>query len=83
MLGMFASKAANPAVNVEGLLIGGSTEFFFKELISVVAVSAYCFIFTYLMLKIINLITPVKVSQAEEMAGLDSSLHGEMAYEEE
>ncbi len=83
MLGLFASRTANPAVQVEGLFIGGSGEFFLKELISVVAVGAYCFIFTYIMLKIINLITPVKVSEAEEAAGLDSSLHGEMAYEED
>jgi ammonium transporter, Amt family len=83
MLGLFASQAANPAVQVEGLFIGGSGEFFLKELISVIAIGAYCFIFTYIMLKIINLITPVKVSEAEEAAGLDSSLHGEMAYEED
>ncbi len=83
MLGLFATKAINPAVQVEGLLVGGSAEFFLKELISVVAVGAYCFIFTYVMLKIINLITPVKVTQEEEVAGLDSSLHGEIAYEED
>jgi Amt family ammonium transporter len=83
MLGLFASQAANPAVQVEGLLIGGSSEFFLKELISVIAIGAYCFIFTYIMLKVINLITPVKVSKEEEIAGLDSSLHGEMAYEED
>ena len=83
MLGLFASQAANPAVQIEGLLIGGSAEFFLKELISVIAIGAYCFIFTYIMLKIIDLITPVKVSMEEEAAGLDSSLHGEMAYEED
>jgi ammonium transporter, Amt family len=83
MLGLFATKAVNPAVQVEGLLVGGSAEFFLKELVSVLAVGAYCFVFTYIMLKIINLITPVKVTQEEEIAGLDSTLHGEIAYEEE
>ncbi len=83
MLGLLATKAVNPAVQVEGLLVGGSAEFFFKELISVLGVGAYCFIFTYVMLKIINLITPVKVTQEEEIAGLDTSLHGEIAYEED
>ncbi len=83
MLGLFATKTVNPAVQTDGLLIGGSADFFLKELISVLAIAAYCFIFTYLMLKVINLITPVKVTQEEEIAGLDSSLHGEMAYEEE
>lgn len=83
MLGLLATKAVNPHVQVEGLLVGGSAAFFFKELISVIAVGAYCFIFTYVMLKIINLITPVKVTREEEIAGLDSSLHGEIAYEED
>ena len=83
MLGLFASQAANPAVQIQGLFIGGSSEFFFKELISVIVIGAYCFIFTYIMLKIIDFITPVKVSKEEEEAGLDSSLHGEMAYEED
>ena len=83
MLGLFASQAANPAVQIQGLFIGGSSEFFFKELIAVIVIGAYCFIFTYIMLKIIDFITPVKVSKEEEAAGLDSSLHGEMAYEED
>ncbi len=83
MLGLLATKAVNPAVKVEGLFIGGSAEFFFKEVISVIAICVYCFVFTYIMLKVINLITPVKVTHEEEIAGLDSSLHGEMAYEED
>ncbi|MCX6174959.1 MAG: ammonium transporter [Ignavibacteriales bacterium] len=81
MLGLFASKAVNPMVHVDGLFIGGSAEFFMKQLISVIAVGIYCFLFTYIMLKIINYITPVKVTRAEEEAGLDSSLHGEIAYD--
>jgi len=83
MLGLFASRAVNPMVQIDGLFIGGSAEFLMKQLISVVAVGIYCFLFTYLMLKVINYITPVKVTRAEEEAGLDSSLHGEMAYEED
>jgi ammonia channel protein AmtB len=35
------------------------------------------------MLVIINFITPVKVTVEEEEAGLDSSLHGEIAYEQD
>ncbi len=83
MLGLFASSSVNPMVEVEGLFIGGDISFFLKQLVSVVAVSTYCFLFTYFMLWIINFITPVKVSKAEEEAGLDSSLHGELAYEQD
>ena len=82
MLGLFASSAVNPMVTVNGLFTGGGFEFFLTETVSVLAVGVYCFVFTYVMLKIINFITPVKVTPQEEEAGLDNSLHGEIAYEE-
>ncbi|OGU34625.1 MAG: ammonium transporter [Ignavibacteria bacterium GWB2_35_6b] len=81
LLGVFASTTSNPA-GANGLLFGGS-DFFWKELISVLAVSIYCFGFTYIMLMVINLITPVKVTESEEQSGLDGTFHGEIAYEED
>jgi ammonium transporter, Amt family len=81
LLGVFASKAVNPAVATDGLAFGQST-FFFKELITVVAASAYAFIFTYIMLVLINLVVKVRVSEEEEKTGLDFALHGEKAYDE-
>jgi ammonium transporter, Amt family len=78
LLGIFASSYINPA-GTNGLLLGG-TNFFFKELISVVGASAYAFIFTYAMLFIINKITPVHVTSESETNGLDESLFGENAY---
>ena len=80
MLGVFASKAVNVA-GADGLLFGNST-FFIKELVAVAAASIYAFIFTYLMLIVINFITPVKVSESDEKLGLDVALHGEKAYDE-
>ena len=82
MLGLFASKAVN-AAGADGLFIGeGGATFFMKELVAVLAVSAYCFIFTYLVLMLINTVTRVRVSKEEQEAGVDFSLHGETAYEE-
>jgi Amt family ammonium transporter len=80
LLGVFGSKAIN-AAGADGLWFG-NTSFFVKELVAVTIASVYAFIFTYLMLAIINKITPVRVSEEEEMAGLDSSIHGEQAYDE-
>jgi len=80
LLGVFASKAMN-ASGADGLMLGG-THFFAKQVIAVVIASAYAFLFTYVMLFIIDKITPVKVSEAEEDAGLDAALHGEKAYDE-
>lgn len=80
LLGLFASKLINPA-GADGMIFGGSS-FFVKQLVAVVAASAYAFIFTYLMLIIINKITPVKVNEEDEKIGLDTSLHGEKAYDD-
>jgi Amt family ammonium transporter len=79
LLGVFASTIINPA-GADGLLYGG-TAFFIKETVVVVITSIYAFVFTYIMLMLINVITPVKVSDEEELAGLDLSIHGECAYD--
>ncbi len=80
LLGVFASKAINPAGS-DGLIFGGGS-FFVKQVIAVVIASAYAFLFTYVMMILINFITPVRVSEIEEQEGLDAALHGERAYDE-
>jgi Amt family ammonium transporter len=80
LLGVFASKAMNPG-GADGLMSGGM-HFFAKQCIAVVGACVYAFIFTYVMLVLINKITPVKVSAVDEDKGLDESLHGEKAYDE-
>ncbi|HTA28747.1 MAG TPA: ammonium transporter, partial [Bacteroidia bacterium] len=59
-----------------------NTHFFAKQVIAVVVASIYAFLFTYIMLWLINKITPVKVAIEHEDAGLDSAIHGEKAYDE-
>lgn len=80
LLGVFASKAFN-AAGADGLFFGNAN-FFFTQLIAVAVASIYAFVFTYIMLILINFITPVKVSTDEELQGLDVALHGEIAYDE-
>lgn len=80
LLGIFASSAVNPLITTQGLAFGESS-FFVKEAIAVIGTAAYAFIFTYFMLALINKITVVRVSEQDEMLGLDESLHGEQAYE--
>ncbi|MCU0343805.1 MAG: ammonium transporter [Ignavibacterium sp.] len=83
MLGLFATNAVNPMVTTNGLFMGGGFDFFWKQFITVIGVCVYAFVFSYVMLWLINFVTPVKVTKEEEEAGLDSSLHGEMAYEQD
>jgi len=80
LLGVFAAKAVNPA-GTDGLIFGGGS-FFLKELVAVAGAAFYAFAFTYVMLIIINYITPVKVAPEIEKEGLDIGLHGEKAYDE-
>ena len=77
-LGIFANLGMN-AAGANGL-IHGDPSFFFKEMIAVVGAAIYAFLFTYVMLWIINKVTRVQVTQHEEEIGLDESLHGETAY---
>src|SRR6266568_2587387 len=77
LLGGFAGTAINPA-GAQGLVHGSAT-FFGKQVAAGVGCSAYAFVFTYVMLKVIDLITPVRVG-AEAEEGLDAAMHGESAY---
>jgi len=82
MLGIFADKSVN-AAGVNGLLLGGAEgmKFFMVQLGAIVLTSIYAFAFTYFMLAVINLVTPVRVGKDDEEIGLDEALHGETAYE--
>lgn len=79
LLGVFATSAINPAIVSEGLVFGDAT-LLIKETVAVLGTAAYAFIFTYVMLALVNKITPVRVRQEDELIGLDESLHGEKAY---
>ncbi len=79
LLGVFASKAINPGT-ADGLKFGGGT-FFIRQVVAVVGACVYAFVFTYVMLALINMVTKVKVGEEEEVAGLDMALHGEQAYD--
>jgi len=79
LLGLMASKAVNPA-GADGLFSGNSG-FFFTQLLTIVASSIYAFVFTFVMLKLINIFVRVRTTEGEEERGLDDSLHGETAYQ--
>ncbi|WP_207004966.1 ammonium transporter [Trinickia mobilis] len=78
LLGVFASKAWNSG-GADGLLLGGGA-FFLKQLVAVVISGVWAFVFTWVVLWLIDRVTAVKVDAATEERGLDSELHGEEAY---
>jgi 2-oxoglutarate ferredoxin oxidoreductase subunit alpha len=78
--GIFASTAIN-AAGPNGALYG-NPYLLAVQAFAVVVVAAFAFFGSYFLLKVINFITPVRVSPEEEETGLDISQHGEEAYGE-
>jgi Amt family ammonium transporter len=64
-----------------GLFYGGGTEQLGKQAIGVVAVFAYSFILSLILAKIVDLIMGFRVSEAEEISGIDLVIHAERGYE--
>src|SRR5207244_12925025 len=69
--GLFASKLINPA-GPNGLFFGNPGQVGIQALACVI-VAVFAFTGSYVLLRIINIFTPVRVSPAEEDAGLDIS----------
>jgi Amt family ammonium transporter len=77
--GLFATKAVNE-LGTDGLFYGGGMAPVIKQLIAVGASYAFAAIATLIILKVIGLFLPLRVSAEEEEAGMDVALHGEEAY---
>jgi ammonium transporter, Amt family len=80
MTGIFASKGINAAVTVEGLAFG-ETGLFIEHLIALFVVSAFAFVMSYIVLKVTDLILPLRVTEDDEKVGLDVSQHDEFLIE--
>lgn len=75
---VFATTEINPN-GADGLLYGG-TDLLYANVVGAAVVVSYTIVMTFLIIKGISLITPVRVSKAEELTGLDISQHGEKAF---
>ncbi|WP_199141400.1 ammonium transporter [Pedobacter sp. ASV12] len=75
LTGVFATKTVNSA-GADGLLYGNA-EFFFIQLKGALIVIIFSFVVSFVIFKLVNLIQPIRVSEAEEEVGLDASQHDE------
>lgn len=80
MTGIFASSGVNSGVVDQGLAFGETT-LFFNHMIALVLVSAFAFGMSLLLLKVTDLILPLRVSEEDEKVGLDISQHDEFLVE--
>ncbi|MEW5705761.1 MAG: ammonium transporter [Actinomycetota bacterium] len=78
LTGVFATTVINSA-GANGLL-HGNPALVVKQLIAIGATVGYSFIASFIILKVINAIIGLRVSEEDEVEGLDLSQHSEVGY---
>ena len=85
LTGVFATEQVNSAIptltlGLHGGLVYGYPLMVVKQLIAIVATYVFCGVGTFLLLTVINAITPLRPQIDDERMGLDLSQHSETAY---
>lgn len=76
-IGFFAQQSWNGISN--GILYGHPSQLLWQA-VAVLAGAAYAFVGTFVILKVLALLMPLRVSEHEEALGMDVVQHGEQAY---
>ena len=76
--GLFASTKINPD-GADGLFFGNPAQLWI-QFVSVLATMIFAFIMTLIILKVIDMVIGLRVTEEEEIRGLDISLHNESGY---
>ena len=77
--GLFAQTAINPA-GADGLFYGNPSQLL-KQAVAVVTVVVFTAAVTWIILKVIDVTVGLRVPEQEEVLGLDTTTHGEVAYQ--
>jgi ammonium transporter, Amt family len=77
LTGVFAEKAINGVAN--GALFGNPAQLGIQA-IAVLAAIVYSGVMSFVLLKLIGLVVPLRADADDETSGLDESQHGEEAY---
>jgi Amt family ammonium transporter len=76
--GLFASRAINPAGS-DGLFFGNPHQLAI-QFISVAATMIFTFLMTLMIMKVVDILVGLRISEEDEERGLDMSLHDEAGY---
>ncbi len=84
LTGVFATRAIVPeSMNPDGLVVGlleGNPSQMVAQLVGVVAAASIAVVGTFVILKVLDATMGLRVTQDEEIRGLDISQHGEEGY---
>jgi Amt family ammonium transporter len=76
-IGFFAQKNWNGISN--GLLYGNATQLKW-QVFAALAAPAYAFVATFVLLKVLGALMPLRATERQESSGMDTTQHGEEAY---
>lgn len=79
LIGLFATAAVTGGA--EGLFYGGGLEQLGKQAVAVAAAGAFSFVASYILGKIVDVTIGFRVSEDEEVLGIDASEHSEIGYD--
>jgi len=77
--GLFATTLVNPG-GADGLLFGNPSQLV-VQCIAVLVTIVYTFVITYILLKVVDKLFGLRISEKDEIVGLDLSQHEETGYE--
>ncbi len=78
--GLFADEAISGTEGLNGLFFGNPEQLWYQVVATMAAV-VFSGVATFVILKAINLVIPIRVEEDAEVLGLDTSQHGEVAYQ--
>ena len=79
LLGLFADTAINES-GADGLFAGGGLSLLGTQAVAVGASLAFSFVASAIVLKLVDLLVGLRVSEEDEARGLDLSMHAEAGY---
>ena len=79
LLGLFSSSAIN-ADGIDGLFEGGGVGLLFDQVVAVVVVAFFSFVVSYVLAKVLDATMGLRVTEQQEIEGLDITIHEERAY---
>jgi Amt family ammonium transporter len=84
LIGLLATKTATGILTgdgPDGLFYGGGLAQLGKQFVAVIAVMAYSFIVTVILGLIVKFTIGFRISEEDEVAGIDTTTHAESAYD--
>lgn len=80
LIGLFASPATLGGDFAAGIIDGGGIELLIEQIIANGAVGIYAFVVTYGIAVVMKTTMGLRVTEDDELVGLDTALHSESAY---